>query len=110
MTLIRIAAFPHHNGILAVEGALPIPTKGPQRDVLAEALDGGKDVVGGLGPLEGFGGFLMIIDEGADVGLELESGAVHPQLLAREFGEPTLDLVEPRAGLMQKGTADDRLQ
>ena len=45
-------------------------------DPKAEALDGGEDVVGGPGPLEGSGIFVVRLDEGADVGLKLEGGAV----------------------------------
>ena len=71
-------------------------------DAETEAFDGGEDVVGGLGPFEGLGVFVVRLDEGADVGLELESGAVHAalQLLARELGEPALDLIEPRGRRM----------
>jgi hypothetical protein len=37
----------------------------------AEALDGGEDVVGGLGPAEGLGAGVMGVDEGAEAGFEL---------------------------------------
>ena len=38
----------------------------------AEALDGGEDVVGGLGRSEGSGMLVVGVDEGVVVGLELQ--------------------------------------
>ena len=66
-------------------------------DPETEAFDGGEDVVGGFGPLEGFGVFVVLVDEGADVGFELAGRVVHTalQLLARQFGEPAFDLIDP---------------
>jgi hypothetical protein len=43
---------------------------------LAEALDGGEDVVGGLGPAEGLGIGVVGFDEGADVVLQVPGRAV----------------------------------
>lgn len=64
---------------------------------LAEALDGGEYLVGGLGPLVGFGVLVVALDEGANVGFELSGRGVDatPQLLAGEFGEPAFNLVGP---------------
>lgn len=69
-------------------------------DAEAEALDGGEDFIGGLGPCEGRGVFVVRVDEGADVGLELAGRAVHAtlQLLAGQLGEPAFDLIEPGGG------------
>ena len=65
--------------------------------LLAEAFNGGEDVVGGFGPPERFWIGIVPIDETADVGFELGSGSVDAavDLLAGEFGEPTLDLIDP---------------
>jgi hypothetical protein len=52
------------------------------RGTLAEALDGGEDVVGGLGPAERFGIGVVSVDEGADVALQLVGGAVEGLRLA----------------------------
>ena len=64
---------------------------------LAETLDGGEDLVGGLDPFVGFRIFVVRRDEGCDVGLQLGGGAVHTtlQLLARQFREPAFDLIDP---------------
>ena len=73
---------------------------------LAEALDGGEDVVGGFGPAEGLGMGIVRVDEGADVVFELPGGAMHaaPELLLREQGEEALDLIEP--GCAGRGEVD----
>jgi hypothetical protein len=64
---------------------------------LAEALDGGEDVVGGLGPAEGPGIGVVGVDESADVVLKLLRGCVDaaPDLLVGDQGEEALDLVDP---------------
>ena len=64
---------------------------------MAAALDGGEDVVGGLGPAEGLGIGVVRIDEGTDIMLELLGGPVDaaPELLFGEQGEEALDLIEP---------------
>ena len=69
-------------------------------DPEAEAFDGGEDVVGGFGPLEGLRVFVVLFDEGADVGFELAGRGVHTalQLLARQFGKPAFDLIDPGSG------------
>ena len=66
-------------------------------DPETEAFDGGEDVVGGFGPPEGLGVFVVYFDEGPDIGFELAGGGVHAalQLLARQFGEPAFDLIDP---------------
>ena len=67
-------------------------------DAVAETLDGGEDVVGGLRPFEGLGIPVVLFDEGADVGFELPGRGMHAplELLARQFGEPALHLIDPR--------------
>ena len=69
-------------------------------DTEAEALDGSENVVGGFHPLEGLRIFVVLFDEGADVGFELAGRGVHPalQLLACQFGEPAFDLIDPGRG------------
>ena len=64
---------------------------------MAEAFDGSQNLVGGLGPFEGLRVFVVPIDEGADVGLELPDGGVNTSLdlLSGEFSEPALDLIDP---------------
>ena len=67
----------------------------------AEPLDGGEDVVGRLGPSEGFGIGVVLIDEGGDVGFQVGDAAMDAAayLLVGDQGEEPLDLVEPgRAG------------
>ena len=63
----------------------------------AEALDGGENVVGGLGPAKGLGAGVMGVDEGANVGLKLGGRAVDPapELALGQEGEEALDLVDP---------------
>ena len=67
-------------------------------DTEAKPLDGSEDVVGRFGPPEGPGVFVVLFDEGPDIGFELAGGGVHAalQLLARQFGEPAFDLIDPR--------------
>ena len=69
-------------------------------DTETEAFDGGEDVGGGFGPFEGLRVFVVLFDEGADVGFELAGRGVHAalQLLAHQFGEPAFDLIDPGSG------------
>ena len=69
-------------------------------DAEAESLDGGEDFVGGFGPFEGLWVLVVLVDEGADVSFELAGRTVYPalQLLAGQFGEPALDLIDPGGG------------
>ena len=64
---------------------------------VAEALDGGEDVVGGLGPAEGFGVAVVGFHVALDGGLEFGGGAVCTalDLALGEQREEALDLVEP---------------
>jgi hypothetical protein len=64
---------------------------------VAEAFDGGQYLVCGLGPFEGLRVFVVQVDEGTDVGLELPDGGVDSSLdlLSGEFCEPVLDLIDP---------------
>jgi hypothetical protein len=64
---------------------------------LAEAFDGGEDFVGGFGPSERLGIGIVPIDEGSDIGFQLSCGGMDAtlDLLAREFGKPALDLIDP---------------
>ena len=66
-------------------------------DFVAEAFDGGEDFVGGLGPSVRLGIGVVGLDEGGDVGLQLADRGVDAalQLLARQLGEPALDLIDP---------------
>jgi hypothetical protein len=54
---------------------------------MAEALDRGEDLVGGLGPFEGLGVLVGPVDEGADVGLQLSDRAMDapPEALSGEL-------------------------
>jgi len=45
---------------------------------LAEALDRGQYLVGGLGPFEGLWVLVVAVDEGADVGLQLPDRGMNP--------------------------------
>jgi hypothetical protein len=67
----------------------------------AESLDGGEDVIGGLGPAEGLGIGVVLVDEGLDAGLQLGDAAMDAYLAFGEQGEEPLDLPygEPQ-GLM----------
>ena len=64
---------------------------------MAEAFDGSQNLVCGLGPFEGLRVFIVQVDEGADVGLELPDGCVDTSLdlLSGQFGKPALDLIDP---------------
>ena len=64
---------------------------------LAEAFDGGEDVVGGFCPAEGFGVAVVGFDVALDGGLELGGGAVGGalDLLFDEEGEEAFDPIEP---------------
>jgi len=64
---------------------------------VAEAFDGSQNLVSRLGPFEGLRIFVVQVDEGADVGLELLDGGVNTSLdlLSGEFSEPALDLIDP---------------
>ena len=63
----------------------------------AEALDGGQDVVSGLGPAEGSWIGVDGLDVAEDGFFELSGGAMDTaaQLLFCEHGEEALDLVQP---------------
>src|SRR5262245_382584 len=63
----------------------------------AEALDGGKDVVGCLDPTEGFGIGVAGVDEGLDRRHQLADRSVGAalDLLLRQVREEPLDLVDP---------------
>jgi len=56
---------------------------------VAEAFDGSHDLVCGLGPFEGLRVFVVQVDGGTDVGLELPDGGVNTSLdlLSGEFSE-----------------------
>ena len=71
---------------------------------VAEAFDGSQDLVCGLGPFEGLRIFVVQVDEGTDVGLELPDGGVNTSLdlLSGEFSEPAFDLIDPRRGRRRK--------
>ena len=62
-------------------------------------FNGGEDVGGGIGPNEGLGGWVVVVDEGAHIDFEMagRSGRDLLQLLARQFGEAALDLMDPRS-------------
>ena len=64
---------------------------------MAEAFDGSQNLVCGLGPFEGLRVFVVQVDEGADVSLELPDGGVNTSLdlLSSEFSKPALDLIDP---------------
>jgi hypothetical protein len=64
---------------------------------VAEALDRGEYLVGGLCPFEGLGVLVVAIDEGADIGLQLPDGSMDatPEPLSGELGKPALDLIDP---------------
>jgi len=51
----------------------------------------------GFGPFERFWIFVVQVDEGADVGLELPDGGMDtsPEPFSSEFSEPALDLIDP---------------
>jgi hypothetical protein len=56
-----------------------------------------KNLVSGLGPLEGLRVSVVSVDEGKDVCLELPDGGVNTSLdlLSGELSEPALDLIDP---------------
>ena len=64
---------------------------------MAEAFDGSQNLVCGLGPFEGLRIFIVQVDEGTDLGLELPDGGVNTSLdlLSGEFSELALDLIDP---------------
>ena len=64
---------------------------------MAEAFDGSQDLVSGLGPFEGPRVFVVQVDEGTDIGLELPDRSVNSSLdlLSCEFSEPAFDLIDP---------------
>ena len=67
-------------------------------DPMTEAFDGREDSVSGFRPDEGLGGGVVGVDKRADVRLQLPRRGMYApaELLACQFGEPALDLVEPR--------------
>jgi hypothetical protein len=54
-------------------------------------------LVGRFGPFEGLGIFVVAVDEGANIGLELPDGGMDtsPEPFSGEFSEPALDLIDP---------------
>ena len=60
-------------------------------------MDGGEDVVGGLGPSEGLGVGIVGVDVGVDGLFELGDGAEHAaaDMPLGEQREEALDLVDP---------------
>ena len=64
---------------------------------MTEAFDGSQNLVCGLGPFEGLRVFVVQVDEGTDIGLELPDGGVNASLdlLSGEFSEPAFDLIDP---------------
>lgn len=66
---------------------------------IAVCGEGVEDLVGGLGPDEGFGVGVLDVDPLADVGFEFGDAAVGgaAEFAVGEFGEPAFDQVEPRA-------------
>jgi hypothetical protein len=64
---------------------------------VAEAFDRSQNLVSGLGPFEGLRVFVVQVDEGTDVSLELPDGGVNTSLdlLSSEFSKPALDLIDP---------------
>ena len=67
---------------------------------MAEAFDGGQDVVGGFGPAERCEIAVVGLDISLDGGFEFGSRAVGAalDLLLGQQGEEALDLVDPRGG------------
>src|SRR3546814_8483881 len=59
--------------------------------LLAEAFDGGEDVVGGFGPAAGRGLLVVGCDEGPDIGFQLPDRGVDAtlDLLGGQLAEPT---------------------
>ena len=66
----------------------------------AEAFYGGENIVGGLGPAEGFWIVVDRLDVGSDRPFQLFSGAVDAaaDLLFGDGGEEALDQIDPGAG------------
>jgi hypothetical protein len=64
---------------------------------LAEAFDRGEDFVGGFCPTIGLWIFVVALDEGMDVDLQLlyRSMDAAPELLSGQLCEPPLDLIDP---------------
>src|SRR5207247_6170074 len=68
------------------------------RDAGAVAADAVDDLVGGLGPFEGPGAFVPELDPLLECAGELIEGAEDAAFEAAplQFGQPSLDLVDPR--------------
>lgn len=66
-------------------------------DSLAVAGEGVEDLVGGLGPDEGLGVSVPLVDPAAQVSFEFDHAAMGraAQFAVGQFGEPALDQVEP---------------
>jgi hypothetical protein len=64
---------------------------------VTEAFDWSQNLVGGLGPFKGLWVFVVQVDKGTDVGLELPDGGVNASLdlFSGEFSEPAFDLIDP---------------
>ena len=65
----------------------------------AEAVDGGKDVVGGLGPSEGFGFGVVGVDVGVDVGFETNTAMPREFLMEQMEVREKLDEAKSGADL-----------
>ena len=64
---------------------------------MTEAFDGSQNLVSGLGPFERLWVFVVQVDEGTDVSLELPDGGMNASLdlFSGEFSEPAFDLIDP---------------
>jgi hypothetical protein len=65
---------------------------------LAESLDGSEDFIRGFGPSIRLGIFIVPLDEGSDIRLQLLRRGMDAatNLLPGELGKPALDLIDPR--------------
>ncbi len=63
----------------------------------AETFDGGGYIIGGLGPTEGLGSFVMCFNEGEDVVFQCGCGAVNASsdAVIGDEGEEARDLIDP---------------
>jgi hypothetical protein len=63
---------------------------------VTEAFDWSQNLVSELCPFEGVWFFVVQVDEGKDVGIELPDGGVNASLdlLSGEFSEPAFDLID----------------
>lgn len=65
---------------------------------MAEPLDGSEDFIRGFGPSIRLGIFIVPLNEGSDICLQLLRRGMDAatNLLPGEFGKPALDLIDPR--------------